>query len=103
MTQYDIATLGIVSSLGIIGIGIGAFNKGVYDETKKRLINKAINGEIIDLTESKKPVYRPMLEKIIGSSLAFLSFGERLAEKKFKAGKFNNIIEKYRPDYHSNS
>ena len=84
----------------IVSLGTGVYNLGCYDLIKKGLVNKAIKGETINL-RIDEPIYRTLGHKI--GEVLNGAVGERLAEKRFKAGKFDETIRKYRPDYNSNS
>lgn len=78
-------------ALGICTV-VGSYNMGAYDERKSQLINGAIRGETITL-DADDMVYRTTGDKIFG----FLdgSFGSRLAERRFKAGKFDKAVRRY--------
>jgi len=98
MKKIKFTGLGI--GLSIFLGGIGGYNLGNYELTKKRVIDKSIKGETINL-KINEPSYR-----VLGSSVVdFLrgDFGGRLAEERFKAGEFDDTIIKHRPDYHNNS
>lgn len=68
---------------GVI-VGLGINYTITYYLRKSDLINEAIEGKSL----IKEKHYRSTLDKI-------LSFGQDLAEKRFKAGKFEKIVEKY--------
>ena len=85
MEPYIGETIGTV--IGAIGLAIGSLNIGTYYGHKAIIIKEAINGRE-PLTESKEPVYKSPLDRIYD----LLDFGPKLAEKRYKAGKFDKII-----------
>lgn len=98
-----------VGIIGMVGVCIASFNLGTYNGRKSYLINEAIRGresEALTLIEKnrneEKSFYKTSLEKVLDSDV-FGGFGEKQAEKRFKSGKFDDIIREYRPDYHNNS
>ena len=97
ITKPGLATLGVYV---LISVGIGSCNFGGYIQSKGSLVNKAIKGETMNL-RIDEPIYRTPTDKI--EELLTGTVGARLAEKRFKAGEFDDIIRKYRSDYHNNS
>lgn len=97
MEERTFATIGVYIC---IIVGIGSCNLGGYQEGKSALINQKIRGEQIyfGIDEPTSGTYRTLDQKI-GKGIENLftgNFGARLAEKRFKEGKFNKIIEKYK-------
>jgi len=77
------------------GLFIGAFNLGTYSSSKSYFINESIKGrraEVLTLIENRKePAYRTLIEKVF--DLSSFDFASDIAERRFKAGKFDKIIE----------
>lgn len=97
MEKITFANMGVYIC---IVVGIGSCNLGGYQERKSTLINRKIREEQIYL-EIGKPTsrpYRTLDQKLIKSveNLFTENFGARLAEKRFKEGKFDEIVEKYK-------
>lgn len=81
-----------------IAVGIGGFNLGSYEARKGYIINESIRWGVVNL-ESEGPIYKNTIDKIedfLGDVMG--GYGARLAEKRFKAGKFDEIIESYIPE-----
>lgn len=95
-------TIGLVFIGTIIGTTIGHIR--AYDSRKTYLINEAIKGRGIEALslienkeEEKQKIYKSTIDKVLNSSYnTFIAPGIRLAEKRFKEGKFDEIIEKYK-------
>ena len=97
ITKPGLVALGVYI---LIFVGVGSCNFGGYIQKKGSLVNKAIKGETINLGIDE-PIYRTLIDKT--RELLTGVSGYRLAEKRFKTGKFDDIIKKYRLDYHNNS
>ncbi len=68
---------------GTAGLGLG--NILSYTYRKKEIINKVKEGIEPNI---RKEAYTPILDKISNA-------GEYLAEKRYKKGKYDDIIKKY--------
>jgi hypothetical protein len=81
----------ILITVGVVGGSIGAYNLGTYLGRVGVLVNEAIKGRE-PLTESKEPAYKSRIDKMFD----FLDFGSKLADKRYKAGKFDELIASYK-------
>lgn len=103
MEEIKFTTIGVYVC---IVVGIGSCNLGAYQERKSFLINQKIRGEQISLgiDEPTSRTYRTLDQKL-GKGIENLfteNFGIRLAEKRFKEGKFDEIIGKYKTQQQTN-
>ena len=80
------AGLGIGAT--IVATGICTYNLGKYEERKSFLIDSAVRGKHIDFSESND-VYKNPMNRVFD----LIDFGSELADKRFKAGEFDQKIK----------
>jgi len=74
-------------------IGLGVVNVVKYYDRKDSLINDVIAGKELSFPEKEAVPYRSLVSRAYDLAMSSFDIGENLANKRYRAGKFDDIIE----------